>query len=118
MGYLVGRSAGSTWHLLCKPQRRSCQYCRAETPVATTMSADQWFDVLDQRQVGQSANKWVLQVHGVHRSLDGFWIQVSSTDDPFATIVLHLAPTTSVDEVLRALTQHERPADGQQAIID
>ena len=86
--------------------------------MVTTKSADQWFEVLDQRQVGQSANKWVIQVHGVHSSRDGFWIQVSSTDDPFATIVLHLAPTTPVDIVLQALGQHDRPVDGQQAIID
>ena len=82
-----------------------------------TTSADRWFAALDQRRVG-GANSWVIQVHGVHCEQDGFWIQLSSTEDPFTTIVLHLAPTTPIGDVLAAIEGHDRSSDGRPAMID
>jgi hypothetical protein len=82
------------------------------------VSADRWFEALDQRRVGADANSWIIQVHGVHCEQDGLWIQISSTDDPFSTIVLHLATDTPINDVLTALEHHDRPLDGRPAIVD
>jgi len=81
-------------------------------------SADQWFAALDQRRIGAGAGSWIAQVVGVHRDDDGFWVQVSSSEDPFSTIVLHLAPTTPIDDVVTALERHSRSAEGRPALID
>lgn len=81
-----------------------------------TTFADQWFAALDQRRIGAGARSWVAQVLGVHCEDDGLWIQLSSSEDPFATIVLHLAPTTPIDDVIAALERHRY--DGRPAIID
>lgn len=86
-------------------------------PVETT-SADQWFAALDQRRIGAGTGSWVVQVLGVHCEDDGFWIQLSSSEDSFATIVLHLAADTPIDDVLAVLERHSRPADGEPAVID
>ena len=81
-------------------------------------SSDQWFAALDQRKIGSGSGNWVVQVQGVHSENDGVWIQISSSEDPFATIVLHLTATTSVGDVLAALERHDHPVDGRPAIID
>lgn len=83
-----------------------------------TSSADRWFSALDQRLIGIGANAWVAQVLGVHGERDGLWIQLAPVNDPFATVVLHLASTTSIEDALVALDRHSRPIDGGQAIID
>jgi hypothetical protein len=83
-----------------------------------TRSADQWFAALDQRRIGAGAGSWVAQVLGVHCEDDGFWIQLSSSEDSFATIVIHLVSKTPMADVLAALEGHSRPSDGRPAIID
>ena len=81
-------------------------------------SADQWFAALDQRRIGADTGSWVAQVLGVHCEGDGFWVQLASSEDPFATIILHLAATTQIDEVVGALERHTHAVDGRPAVID
>jgi len=80
--------------------------------------ADRWFEALDQRRIGTSAESWVAQVLGIHVDEAGaIWIQLASVDNPYTAIVVHVSPSTTVDRVVTAL--EERVAsDARPEIID
>jgi hypothetical protein len=80
--------------------------------------ADRWFAALDQRPLGSGSSRWVAQVLAVHTERDGLWVQLAPSDDPCATVVLHVSPATHLDEALNALEHQSRPSDGPPAIID
>jgi hypothetical protein len=80
--------------------------------------ADRWFEALDERRIGTSAESWMAQVLGIHVDEIGtIWIQLASVQDSDAAIVLHVSASTTVDEALIAL--EERVAsDARPEIID
>lgn len=67
------------------------------------MAPEKWFQALDQRRVGTSTNHWDILVTGVHASGQDCWIQVASADDKAKQVVLHVSPTTTVEDALNAL---------------
>jgi hypothetical protein len=80
--------------------------------------ADRWFEALDQRRIGAGADSWVAQVLGIHVDEVGtIWIQVTSVDNPYTTIVLHVSASTTVERVTVALEEREA-SDSRPEIID
>ena len=97
---------------------RASALVRSRPETMDASAADHWFSALDQRQIGAGATAWVAQVLGVHPDRGALWVELARTDDPYATVVLHLSPTTSIDEAVAALGRHDRPVEGGQKIID
>ena len=85
--------------------------------------ANQWFEALDQREIGRGPGRWiasVLRVHGV--SLHGddreWWIDVASAADPAANVVLRLSRRATVFHAVAALRRHRPRAESCAPVID
>ena len=75
-----------------------------------SQSADDWFIALDQRRIGDGAAAWIIEVLGIHREPGGHWVQIATSGNPFATLVLRVTASTHLDDVLTAL-EWQRPSD-------
>jgi hypothetical protein len=64
---------------------------------------DRWFRALDQRRIRAGAAEWRIQVTGIHVSDRDVWIQMAGAAEPSGSVLLCVAPTTSVDRAVRAL---------------
>jgi hypothetical protein len=80
--------------------------------------ADRWFEALDQRQIGIGAESWVAQVLGIHiDEANTIWIQLTSVDNPYSAIILHVSASTTLDRVIGALADRV-VSDARPEIID
>lgn len=65
--------------------------------------ADWWFEALDDRRIDAGGESWRAQVLGIHGEGDDLWIQVARAGNVGHSIVLHITPVVTVEDVVRAL---------------
>ena len=66
-------------------------------------TADWWFQALDQRSVAVGAQRWTMQVVGIHRDGANLWIQLESMDS-VCRMVLQVLAGMSLHEALATIT--------------
>ena len=64
---------------------------------------ERWFRALDQQRIDKGAREWQLQVTGILRDDDGFWIQIADDSRCAGSVLLRVRASTSVDQAVRAL---------------
>ena len=81
-------------------------------------AANEWFEALDQRVIGQGRASWVASVLGVHGDDRDWWVDVASAANPSANVVLRVSRRATVFHAIAALRRH-RPRTGSCApVID
>jgi hypothetical protein len=67
------------------------------------VAADDWFDALDNRRLDARGERWSVQVLGIHADGPDLWLQVALSDHLEESLVLHITPSVTLDDVLRTL---------------
>ncbi len=87
----------------------------ASPSAAPPPAGELWFDLLDQRSFFDGDERLTARVAGVHVAGLDTWIQLEFEEDQRRSVVLHLAPGTSVGAAVEAvhtsLRRRHTPAD-------
>jgi len=80
---------------------QSASAARVAAPSDT--AADAWFRALDGRIVQIGAVTCMTQVLGIHGEGSDLWIQMACAQNPQLSVVLHIGPSTRIEEVVERL---------------
>ena len=73
------------------------------TSAAAAPAGELWFDLLDERSFFDGNERLTARVAGVHVAGLDTWIQLEFEEDQRRSVVLHLAPGTSVSAAVEAV---------------
>ena len=78
----------------------------------------EWFEALDQRTFGDGRERWIATVLSVSADDRGWWIDVASTANPAANVVLRLSRQATVFHAVAALRRHRPRTESCAPVID
>jgi hypothetical protein len=81
-------------------------------------AASEWFEALDQRAFGQGHARWVASVLRVHGDDRDWWIDVATTADAAANVVLRVSRHATVFHAVAALRRHRPRTESCAPVID
>jgi hypothetical protein len=81
-------------------------------------AANEWFEALDQRVIGQGGARWVAAVLGVHGDDRDWWVDVASAANPSANVVLRVSRRATVFHAIAALRRHRPRTASCAPVID
>ena len=81
-------------------------------------AAREWFEALDHRVIGHGHRRWVASVLRVHGDDRDWWIDVATTVDPAATVVLRVSRRATVFHAVAALRRHRPRTESCAPVID
>jgi hypothetical protein len=81
-------------------------------------AANEWFEALDQRVFGQGHARWVALVLRVHGDDRDWWIDVATTANAAANVVLRVSRHATVFHAVAALRRHRPRTQSCAPVID
>jgi hypothetical protein len=81
--------------------------------------ADQLFQELDSRAIGEGPSRWIAQVFAVHSENAEEWVQVAPIGAPSKGVVLRFSPQAEPAHAVAALTTWtSMPESARPGIVD
>jgi hypothetical protein len=62
-----------------------------------------WIKALDGQRVKTGQQRWTLRLLGVHADGDEVWIQAARSHEPRSSLLIHIRPHATVEDVLAAV---------------
>jgi len=91
----------------------------ASTPVTVyePSRAEGLAAALDQQRVGDSTNRWIVHVLGVHNDGRYLWVQIAPNADGTQSFVLRLSMSATARHALAALAALSRSSLGCPSVV-